>query len=251
MALTGTMNDNEDLTNRLHDLGQQPVDPAVAARHLSAMSQLPARRMLTQRLRIVGAFAVGLLVGTTGLATAGALPDGVQEVAHDTLGKVGLDVPRGDRYQGAECGGEVKNHGQYVRSQPKENRAEAAASRCGKPVQAGTDNDKADGNGCGKPPWAGRGKPTQAEKDARKTACVPDAGDADQGSDKDAGPAGGEAPAVAGVPDDEASTTTTTVPPTTTTTAPPTTPTTAPPTTTTTLGDTTTTTADPTPDGAP
>jgi RNA polymerase sigma-70 factor (ECF subfamily) len=33
------------------------------------------------RLRIVAAFAVGLVVGTSGLATAGALPDGAQEVA--------------------------------------------------------------------------------------------------------------------------------------------------------------------------
>jgi len=37
------------------------------------------------RLRIVAAYAVGLMVGTSGLATAGALPNGAQEVAHRTL----------------------------------------------------------------------------------------------------------------------------------------------------------------------
>ena len=169
------MNDYEDLENRLNTLGRQPVEPALASRHLTAMTNVLPRRNLMQRLRIVGAFAVGVLVGTTGLASAGALPGGMQEVAHDTLGAVGVDVPRGERYQGAECGGEVKNHGQYVKSQPKEKRAEAAASRCGKPIQAGDDGaekakaDKADG-GC-RPAWAGRGKPTQAEKDAHK-ACV-------------------------------------------------------------------------------
>jgi hypothetical protein len=45
----------------------------------------------------VAAFAVGLLAGSSGLATAGALPDGAQEVAHRTLGAVGLKVPHGDQ----------------------------------------------------------------------------------------------------------------------------------------------------------
>ncbi|MGH9009974.1 MAG: hypothetical protein ACRDYF_09040 [Acidimicrobiia bacterium] len=130
----------------------------------------------SSRFRIVAAFAVGLVAGTSGLATAGALPDGAQEVAHRTLGAVGLNVPHGDRYQGPECGGTFKNHGQYVKSQPKEKRAEAAASRCGKPIQAGTGDDSGDGKAgkaeCqGPPPWAGKGKPDEAAKAARKQAC--------------------------------------------------------------------------------
>jgi hypothetical protein len=155
--------------------------------------QASASRRSTHRLRIVAAFAVGLLAGTSGLATAGALPNGVQEIAHTTLGSVGVNVPHGDRYQGPECGGVVKNHGQYVRSQPKGSRATAAASLCGKPLQAGNgDDNSGDGNGdapgkaagCqGPPPWAGKGKPDQAAKDARKQAC----GDEKAGDDKKAG----------------------------------------------------------------
>lgn len=178
MALTKVMNEHDDLISRLRAFGRRPVDPDLAARHLSAMAaptpaDAPRRH---HRLRVVAAFAVGLLAGTTGLATAGALPNGVQEIAHTTLGSVGVNVPHGNRYQGPECGGTVKNHGQYVRSQPKGNRAAAAASRCGKPLGAGAD----DGNGgapekaggCqGPPPWAGKGKPDKAAKDARKQAC--------------------------------------------------------------------------------
>jgi hypothetical protein len=149
------------------------------------------------RIRIVAAVAAGFLAGSVGLASAGALPAGTQEVAHDALGAVGVTVPRPERYQGPECGGDVKkNHGQYVRSQPKEKRAEAAASRCGKPVQAGQGEADADEGTkpekapkaekapnaekptkraeCkGKPPWAGKGKPDQAARDAWKQTCKP------------------------------------------------------------------------------
>ena len=190
------MNENEDLIARLRALGRRPVDSHLASGHLSAMAAASGAvsRPRTHRLRVVAAFAVGLVVGTSGLATAGALPNGAHEIAHRTLGSVGVNVPHGDRYQGPECGGEVKNHGQYVRSQPKGSRATAAKSRCGKPLQAGTGDDASDGNGegsgkaasCqGPPPWAGKGKPDKAAKDARKQACGDDGdGDEKAGDDK-------------------------------------------------------------------
>jgi hypothetical protein len=187
------MNENEDLISRLRAIGRRPVDTDVAAQHLAAMAD-PAGAGASwpgrHRLKIVAAFAVGLLAGTSGLATAGALPNGAQEVAHRTLGAVGVKVPHGDRYWGEGCDGEkLKNHGQYVKSQPKEKRAEAAKSRCGKPVQAGSGGDSADpaaGTGCqGPPPWAGKGKPDPAAKAARKQAC----GDAEDGDEKKQTPA--------------------------------------------------------------
>jgi hypothetical protein len=203
------MNEHDDLIARLRALGSQPVRPEVTGRHLAAIDSEPGPvrgSTRSHRLRIVAAFAVGLLAGTSGLATAGALPDGAQEVAHRTLGAVGLNVPHGDRYQGPECGGEVKNHGQYVRSQPKGKRAEAAASRCGKPVQAGTGDDPAGGPGgqggaCqGPPPWAGKGKPDAAAKAARKQACGQ--GQDDDGDDKGTpAPAAGVQPAAPVTPE--------------------------------------------------
>ena len=237
------MNKHEDLLIRLQALRRKPVDPDTAGRHLAAMAELTESGtpvVLRHRLKIVAAFAVGLLAGTSGLATAGALPHGAQEVAHRTLGAVGVKVPDGDRYQGQECGGEVKNHGQYVRSQPKENRAEAAGSRCGKPIQAGTGDPDgaADGKaaGCqGPPPWAGKGKPDKAAKAARKQACG-DAGKDDEGK----APAAPEAGARKVAPEEPA--TVTTEPPTSDTTAPGTAATTEPTATTTTTAATTTTT---------
>jgi hypothetical protein len=201
--------------------------------------------MNENRMKIVAAFVVGLVAGTSGLATAGALPDGAQEAAHRTLGAVGVKVPHGDRYWGQECDGEVKkNHGQYVRSQPKDKRAEAAASRCGKRVQADAGDEDRSGGGDGKgagcqgpPPWAGKGRPDKAAKAARKQAC----GESKDEKDSDApGPSTQAEPIVPLLPDPSGAnpstteptveTTTTTVPPatattettgTTTTTAPP------------------------------
>jgi len=239
LALTKVMNEHEDVVARLRSLGRRPVADDVAGRHLAALAGEaagPVRPARSYRPKIVAAFAVGLLAGTTGLASAGALPNGAQEVAHRALSSVGVNVPHGDRYQGPECGGPVKNHGQYVRSQPKGSRAQAAASRCGKPLQAGQDgSDDAGGTaggpaaGCqGPPPWAGKGKPDKAAKAARQKACGDGADDADEGG----GPASGGAGSPAVTPQTPAPAPT--EPPTTATTSPVTT--TSAPTTTTTAG---------------
>jgi len=247
------MNENEELISRLRAFGRRPVSPEVAGTHLAAMGEAvdATGARGAHRMKIVAAFVVGLVAGTSGLATAGALPDGPQEVAHRTFGAVGIKVPHGDRYWGPECAGEAKkNHGQYVRSQPKDKRAEAAASSCGKPVQAGRGDDSAgdgDGKGAGcqgPPPWAGKGKPDEAAKAARKQACgqsKDEKGDEAPGPSTQAEPIGPLTPDPSGAnpstTEPTVETTTTTLPPstattettgTTTTTGPPaTTPTTA------------------------
>lgn len=245
------MNENEDLISRLRALGRRPVDPEVAGTHMAAMNEAVDNTgggVRAYRMKIVAAFVVGLVAGTSGLATAGALPDGAQEAAHRTFGAVGIKVPHSDRYWGKECAGEAKkNHGQYVRSQPKGKRAEAAASRCGKPVQAGAGDDDRTGGGDGKgagcqgpPPWAGKGKPDQAAKAARKQACGQKSND-EKGSE--AGPSTRAEPTVPLTPDSsgadpstteptDESTTTTVAPGTATTETTGTTATTAPPATT-------------------
>jgi hypothetical protein len=45
------------------------------------------------RTKVASLAFAGTLLGTTGLAAAGVLPDPVQEVAHRILSKVGIDVP--------------------------------------------------------------------------------------------------------------------------------------------------------------
>jgi hypothetical protein len=151
------MGTHDDLIRRLRDLGTRPVDRVVASRHLTAITEVPARQSrLTVRLTVGAAFAAGLLLGGAGLASADVLPDPAQQAAHTALAKVGIDVPPGhQRYNDpAVCpGGPYRNHGQYVRTHKDD--PDAGRSPCGKPVQSVGGK----GNGRG---------PSDADKDYEK-----------------------------------------------------------------------------------
>ena len=134
------MDDTDPLTERLRDLGRQPVDPPTASHHLTAMASAGRRPGTWTRAKVGAAFFAGLLVGGTGLAGAGALPASVQGAAHTTLAQVGVEVPdgHGPTRSTVGCGGKTyKNHGQFVKAQ--KDKAAAADQPCGKPVQAGTE----------------------------------------------------------------------------------------------------------------
>jgi hypothetical protein len=148
------MDDHDELIDRLRDLGRQRVEPSVQSAHLTAMaSARPARSR--SKLRVAGAFLAGLIVGGSGLAVAGALPDAAQNAAHDAFEQVGVQVPQPERHHDdAVCGPEVqKNHGGYVR-----NDKALARTDCGKPIGAGTDADEgADDSGEGGKGAGGKG----------------------------------------------------------------------------------------------
>ncbi|HET6963414.1 MAG TPA: hypothetical protein VFH58_01495 [Acidimicrobiales bacterium] len=142
------MDEHDPLIERLRGLGRGRIDPAVAGRHLGAMAGVRSRTGRFVKLKVGAAFAAGLVFGGTGLASAGVLPASVQDAAHGALSQVGVSVPRGHsgqnghgpaRYNGPECaGGPYANHGQYVRAHKSD--PNAGASRCGKPIQAGSDS---------------------------------------------------------------------------------------------------------------
>ena len=211
------LDDHRELIEQLQALGSRPIDPGRQAADLAAMHGVGPARAWRPKLRVAAAFLAGLLVGGTGLASANALPDPAQRVAHSVLGSVGIDVPKPERYHGSECGSEVKrNHGAYVRDNHS-----LAKSRCGKPVQAGTGDDDGGGNGgaakddaCrGKPPWAGGGM-TAEEKAAAQADRAARCGRDDAGDD-DVSDAGDDEPDASA---DEATTTPTAAATTTTTT---------------------------------
>ncbi len=217
------MEHEDDIRRRLTALAEQPVPPALSASHLSQMRAVRHRAGWPAKVRVAAAFLAGLLVGGSGLAAAGALPDPMQHAAHQALDTVGVRVPDPERYHGEECGDEVKrNHGAYVRDDHS-----LARSDCGKPVGAGSESEgdgaeaKEDRGPCqGPPPWA-KQKMTAEEKAAAQEARVAECGEED-GLDAEDEPEAQDAP--------EATTTTesatTTTAPTTTTEAPTTTDTT-------------------------
>lgn len=236
------MDEHDDTLRRLHDLGTRPIQPGQSARDLTAMAAVRPSTRVGGKLRIAGAFLAGLLIGSTGLAAADALPDPAQHVAHTVLDRVGVQVPDPERYHGPECGDIAKkNHGAYVRDDHT-----LAQTDCGKKQKAvgagkSDDTDDADDEGdkapkagkpakgpCqGKPPWAGNKTMTAEEKaaaQAERTATCP--AEEDESADQRAGTSDPEGSVDAG-----AGTTTTEAPTTTTTGS-----------TTTTLAETTTTT---------
>ena len=131
---------NASLTRRLGALGAQPVEPAVASQHLTALASVAVRPAggVRQKLQVAGALVAGLLIGSTGLAVAGALPDPLQDASSTALAKVKVDVPAGtERYDGPECEGTPRNRGQYLKQQRAKGPgafAAAKASNCGKPL---------------------------------------------------------------------------------------------------------------------
>lgn len=215
------MSDSEfpELEERLRTYGGNAVDPAVQSQHLTAIAHAaPVRRRssLAHKVRVAGALIGGFFLGSTGLAFAGALPDTAQDAAQEALSRVGITVQGGtERYQGAECGtpdggGEWRNHGHYVRSQPEAEREAAGESDCGKPlVSVGksdneTDNETdnegagepnecaADGQAIAEDNKARRGKPDNPGKpdhagkpdQAGKPECAPEGGnEAQENSD--------------------------------------------------------------------
>lgn len=232
-----TFEPEDGLIARLRALGQMPVDSATQARHLTAMAEAAAAPTLFgtfgNRVRVAVALVVGFLLGTTGLASAGALGP-LQPIASTTLEKVGINVPHPDdagtaRYRGEECEDvSYKNRGSYlkaIRAKYGKDSAEleaAKASRCGMPLAS--EGDDVDGDGDvdaestesesrkpedkGKPETPGKSdekgnstdRSANADKagKANKGAADDDATESDDGTEAPAGPAegkkGGNAP---------------------------------------------------------
>lgn len=78
----------DELTERLSALGQHPVSPALQSEHLTAMAGMARgaswRSMLASRVKLGAAVLGGFLIGTTGLASAGAMGP-LQPIAKTTV----------------------------------------------------------------------------------------------------------------------------------------------------------------------
>ena len=98
---------HDHLTERLRSLGEHPIDDDTKALHRQRMDAAealaPAARRRFGPVAIAAAGIVGFMAGSTGLAAAGALPDPAQDVAHEVLGVVRVDVPKGKEGQRGPC----------------------------------------------------------------------------------------------------------------------------------------------------
>lgn len=195
----------DDLEDRLGRLGEAPIAPEVAATHRHAMARVasePPRARFGWKAVALAA-VVGFFAGSTALASAGSLPGPAQDIAHSTLGAVGIDVPRST--EGCPDGSSYRNHGEYVAEVEAAGGDVSAAARsdCGKPAHAGKGKGNGKGAGAapgvrpdrdgdlctGPPPWAGAKLDAEAKAAARaerEATCGPDDDDADDVDDAEA-----------------------------------------------------------------
>jgi len=220
------MSDNEKdwLVDRLRALGTQPVDPATQSQHLTEMATAAVDRAqrstflgrVGRRVQLGAAVAVGVLLGTTGLATAGALGPLQPIAARGVEAVTPLNVPGGESRgksaeaklkakgfeaeasgvervtEGCEAGISTRNRGQYlkgIREKYGNDSAEltaAKASRCGMPVSSegtpGTDGESTEAD-ASKAANANKGK-----SDEHKPGTAGD----DNGTGKPEGTPGGK-----------------------------------------------------------
>lgn len=126
----GNLPDNDEILNTFfkelrYEFPEEIISPELEAAHLeriSASSIHPASKkpgvvkgVRKMRLALVykmaAIFMTATLVGGTGAAYAGVLPDPVQEVAYQTASKVGVEIPRGWRHRDG-VDGDTTNNGQ-------------------------------------------------------------------------------------------------------------------------------------------
>jgi hypothetical protein len=188
---------DNDLEHRLRRLGEVPLEPQIEGAHRLAIAEV-VRRGGGSRWRfgwkaVAAAAIAGFLAGSTGLAAAGTLPDTAQDIAHEVLGAVGINVPRST--EGCPEGTVYRNHGEYVAAvEAAGGDVEAAAhSDCGMPLRGngngggsrGTPRPDTDGDPCtGPPPWAGAHltrEEREAAKAERRSLCgAPEDDDAEE-----------------------------------------------------------------------
>ena len=182
-ALTRVMDEHEQLTDRLRDLGRQPIDPATAASQLTAMASVPrARQRRFGRLAVAGAALAAFVLGGSGLAVAGAVPTPVEDAVNQVMEATGFRNRGECVSQAARSGDEAAKAACPKGKESKGDRGRSGAAK------ARLEEKKNDGDPCTGPPvWAGRGRPTAAEKEARRAekAGCPEV-DPDDAAEQDA-----------------------------------------------------------------
>ena len=194
------MNDDETRA-RLRAMGQEPIDEQTRAAHMRRMAAggglaEPRRRGFVWA-GIAAAAIVGFLAGSTGLAMADALPDPAQEVAHDVLRVVQVDVPQGKEGKRGPCMSQAAK----IKDKDAKKAAKDACPKGGADESGDESGDETgDGAGTpeqgppsasdpchGRPPWAGPMSKEQrdaAKASASRANCPKDAEDADESDDE-------------------------------------------------------------------
>jgi hypothetical protein len=127
---------------------------AAAARVVSRTaphSPVPATRRSTVRsrffrVRIAGLVVAGTVLGTTGLAAAGVLPDAAQNAASSVLSSIGISVPTADEHP-ASTGTDISGIATTTGATGVDKGAEISSAASGGMSQAGVNGEAAGTSG--------------------------------------------------------------------------------------------------------
>jgi hypothetical protein len=126
---------------------RSPVSPPFDRRSSRRSKQTRAR---SHRGKIGGLIVVGAMVGSTGLAAAGVLPDAAQDAFSHVLDKVGITVPAGTDHS-ASSGEELSGTATTTDATGVDKGAEISSVASGGKSQAGQHGSPAAGAGSGAP----------------------------------------------------------------------------------------------------
>lgn len=132
------------------DLGQEAEHVAAARRLVTQRSPASGRfdgrsqgmRSKGYRSKVVGLVVLGTLLGTSGLAAAGVLPDTAQDMLSNVLDRVGISVPTSDHP--ASSGEQISGIATTTNSTGVEKGAEISSTASGGMSQAGQHGSVAD-----------------------------------------------------------------------------------------------------------
>ena len=127
---------------------RSPVSPPVDRR---ASRRLKRTRTRSHRGKIGGLLVVGAMVGSTGLAAAGVLPDAAQDAFSHVLDRVGITVPAGTDHP-ASSGEELSGIATTTDVTGVDKGAEISSVASGGKSQAGQHGTPVAGVGGGAPP---------------------------------------------------------------------------------------------------
>lgn len=129
---------------------RSPVSPSVERRSSRGSSRRPKQnRARSHRGKIGGLVVVGVLVGSTGLAAAGVLPDAAQDAFSHVLDKVGITVPTGADHP-ASSGEELSGIATTTNATGVDKGAENSSVASGGKSRAGQGGSAAAGTGRGR-----------------------------------------------------------------------------------------------------
>jgi hypothetical protein len=140
------------------EIARQEQAVAAAARivsHRPTHRTVPSTRRSAMRSRffrakVAGLVVAGTVLGTTGLAAAGVLPDAAQNAASTVLSKVGISVPEADEHP-ASTGSDISEIATTTDETGVDKGAEISTAASGGMSQAGQHGSAAGAAGAGVP----------------------------------------------------------------------------------------------------